>query len=466
MGDESGAGDMDLVGEIIHGYRLTRVIGEGGTAIVYEGQSSDRGPVAVKVLLPSIANNPIWPKQFQREFEVVSGLGHPRIVPVYEFGIERNYVYLIQRLMPSGSLMKRIDNHMLRQTDAIQIIADIANALDYAHSRGVVHLDIKPSNILFDEANQAYLCDFGIAHLLLEGNIEIEHNVGTIGYSAPEIWQLNAISRQSDIYSLGIMCFQILTGKMPFGHKTILQGMKSHISQTIPPISTFIKRSDIDTKQLDGVLWKATAADPQVRYATAGDFAEDFLHAFSLAPDDVLWELGGQTRRRKSANMNKVLLSIEQNQATSYEIDKMDDLLKKTPDQRRSRRYQHNQMQEIGDAIADLKSTHPAKDRTTDILNYGSSHDADFGVAATMIALPNIHANILNQAHGMMITEVHSNSIAQAVGLFTGDILISINHEKLETQADFSIALKHVHHHQLAPTLQILRAGVIMTLPE
>ncbi len=457
---------MNLVGELIKGYRLSRVIGEGGTAIVYEGQSPTGSAVAVKILLPSIAYNPVWPKQFEREFEVVAGLGHPRIVPVYEFGIERDYVYLIQRLMNSGSLMERIDNYLLKHTDIPQIIADIANALDYAHDHGVIHLDVKPSNILFDDADQAYLCDFGIAHLLLETDIDVDHSVGTIGYSAPEIWQLNTISPQTDIYSLGIMCFQMLTGKMPFDSKTILKGMKSHISDTIPPISSILRRSDINTKELDEVLWKATASRPQDRYATAGDFAEDFLEIFAQVSDEVLWELGGQTRRRKSAEMNKVLLSIEKNQATAYELDRMDELIQKTPDQRYSRRYQHSQMQEIGDTLASMAEAQFDRARTTDILNQDLGYDENFGVSVITVTLPAMQANILNQKHGMMITEVSNGSIAQNIGLYTGDILISINYEKLETKADFDLALKSMAHRDISPILHVLRAGAVMTIAE
>lgn len=452
---------MSLIGETIQDYRLTQIIGEGGTSTVYEGLHADGTRVAIKVLLPSIASNLVWHERFEHEFEVVAGLGHPRIVPIYQYGVEDGYVYLIQRFMESGSLQPRIDNREVTEADVVRIVADIANALDYAHDYDIIHLDVKPSNILFNDSKHANLCDFGIAHFIRENVDTIDYNnIGTIGYSAPEIWQLETLSPQTDIYSLGIMCYTLLIGHLPFENEDIVRGIKHYLSTTIPPVSHFLSGNSTHFSQLDRVLAKATAKRPAERYTSIGLFAEAFLDAFTRVSTEGLWELGGQSRRRKSKLMNKMLLGLEQEKRHDYQFETVDDVIKARTDKRHERRYQTQSMQVIGDTLA--QSDYIAVDvtRAETLLSYGQFTEGNLGLLVMSMELPSPLDHQLEQAHGLMILEVEFGSQADQFGLHTGDILVKFNQTQLMSESDLPI-MREAHPE---PVLQIVRAGTICTL--
>lgn len=452
---------MSLIGETIQDYKLTQIIGEGGTSTVYEGLHADGTRVAIKVLLPSIATNLVWHERFEREFEVVAGLGHPCIVPVYQYGIEDGYVYLIQRFMESGSLQPRIDNRKITESDIVHIVADIANALNYAHGYGIIHLDVKPSNILFNDSKHANLCDFGIAQLIRENVDTVDYNnIGTIGYSAPEIWQLEELSPQTDIYSFGIMCYALLIGHLPFENKDIVRGVKHYLKATIPPVSHFLSGNSARFAQLDKVLAQATAKRPAERYASIGLFAEAFLDAFTKVSTEGLWELGGQSRRRKSKLMNKMLLGLEQEKRHDYRFESVDDVIKARTDKRHERRYQTQSMQAIGDTLA--QSDYVAVDvtRAETLLSYGQITEGNLGLLVMAIELPPPLEQQLEQAYGLMVLEVEVGSQADQFGLYTGDILVKFNQTQLMSESDLHI-MRETHPE---PVLQIVRAGTICTL--
>ena len=211
----------DLSGQQIGGYEILNVIGHGGMATVYRArQISMQRIVALKVLPRQFLLDDTYMQRFHREVEIVSRLEHRNIVPVHDYGEADGQPYIVMRYMPAGSVDDLLAEGPLEMELAVKILEQIAPALDYAHSKGVLHRDLKPSNILMDDNGDAYLTDFGIARVLGEnqGGISIttRHVVGTPAYMSPEQAQGQPLDSRSDVYALGVMLFEMVTGQRPF----------------------------------------------------------------------------------------------------------------------------------------------------------------------------------------------------------------------------------------------------------
>ena len=255
--------------EKIDRYTIIRELGRGGMATVYLAHDPRFGrDVAIKVL-PQQGNDQTARGRFQREARTIAALEHPAIAPVYDFGEDNGQMFLVMRLMTGGSLADRIRQGPIPLAEAGVILQRIASALDYAHRQGVIHRDLKPGNILFDQHNTAFLADFGIAKLM-ESQVNYTGSaiIGTPAYISPEQVQGNrTIDGRADIYALGAIVFEMLTGKMPYQADTPLQVLMKHALEPPPRI---LEANTSLPPHVQNVIDLAMAKNPDERLSTAG----------------------------------------------------------------------------------------------------------------------------------------------------------------------------------------------------
>jgi len=274
----------DLSGKTLGQYQVIKSIGQGGMAKIYLAyQPSIKREVAIKVLASDLQENASFVNRFAKEVEVIAHLQHPQIIPVYDFGKQDDELYIVMAYMRGLTLAERIDNAPkgLPDKETIRLMDLICEGLDYAHSKGVVHRDLKPNNILMDENNHPYIADFGLAKLS-EGKLELTNTMmtGTAAYMAPEIAQSGKSTKRADIYALGIILFEMLTGRLPFQGETPYKMLSAHINKPVPNIRKF--RPDLP-QAVQAVLEKTLAKNPVNRFDTAGQMIADFKAAMSTS---------------------------------------------------------------------------------------------------------------------------------------------------------------------------------------
>ena len=278
----------DLSGQTVKGYELHELIGAGGFGAVYRAhQPILRRDVAMKIILPEYANHPEFIRRFEFEAQLVARLEHIHIVSLYDYWREPDGAFLVMRFLRGGSLRDRLRAGPIPPDDAIHVVEQVASALAVAHRRGVVHRDIKPDNVLFDEEGNAYLADFGIAkdlRLTADEDDEFDGSLtGSPFYLSPEQAQAQPVTAQTDIYSLGIVIYEMLTGQPPFSaEENLVALLLRHINDPLPPLSEL--RPDLPT-ELEDVLQRATAKDPAERYVDALALAKAFRRALKGAED-------------------------------------------------------------------------------------------------------------------------------------------------------------------------------------
>ena len=259
-------------------YEVKAELGRGGMATVYRAYDPRfEREVAVKVL-PSelLHSDPQFRLRFEREAKIIAQLEHTAIVPVYDVGEADGQPYFVMRYMNGGSLSERIKAGGLTVEDAARILGAIAPGLDEAHSKGIVHRDIKPSNILFDKRGNPYISDFGIAKLsqAQSGNVTGSAIIGTPAYMSPEQAQGTGVDGRADIYALGIILFEMLTGQQPFQADTPMAVVIKHITDPVPHIR---KINPQLSEGADTVIQKAMAKDRNERFATAVEMTNALL---------------------------------------------------------------------------------------------------------------------------------------------------------------------------------------------
>lgn len=261
-----------LIGQVINGYEIIEELARGGMATVYRAhQISMSRDVAFKVLPREFLHEPAFLERFKREASIVARLEHRAIVPVHDYGEWDGIPYIAMRLMEGGSVDGLIVRGAMPLEKIQQIVRQVAAALDYAHSRDVLHRDLKPSNILLDRNGDAYITDFGIARLI-NSNEKLTSTgvVGTPAYMSPEQAQGQDLDGRSDIYSLGVVIYEMLTGKRPFDAETPYGIAVMHVTQEPPTMRKF--KPDI-LPGVEAVVMKALAKDRQKRYSTASELA-------------------------------------------------------------------------------------------------------------------------------------------------------------------------------------------------
>ncbi|MEA2443901.1 MAG: hypothetical protein QOJ12_1193, partial [Thermoleophilales bacterium] len=255
-------------------YRVAGILAHGGMGLVYRAEETALGrPVALKVVNPALASEPGFRERFERESRFAASLDHPHIVPVYAAGDCDGVLYIAMRLVDGTDLQSLIDaERRLPPVRAAEIVAQVGSALDAAHARGFVHRDIKPANVLIAErgsADHVYLTDFGVTKNIgsVSGLTTAGRWVGTVDYVAPEQIRGDAVDRHADIYGLGCMLYQALTGDVPFPRGNDLAKLWAHASD--PPPSA-ADAADVPPA-LAAVAQRAMAKLPQDRYASAGE---------------------------------------------------------------------------------------------------------------------------------------------------------------------------------------------------
>ena len=266
-------------------YEIRAELGRGGMAVVYLAHDPQfQRDVALKVLPREFSHSEMFRERFAREARVIAALEHPAIVPVYDFGSDQGYSFFVMRYMGGGSLRERMRAGRLQLHEMLSIVDRIAAALDLAHARGIVHRDLKPANILFDQQGNAYLSDFGIVRLMEDtANLTGTGFIGTAAYTSPEQVQGAAgVDGRSDIYTLGIMIYEMLTGRQPFLGDTPTKQMMAHVLQPVPDIG--VARPDLP-RAVREVVTRTLAKAPEDRYQTAGDLARALRAGFGAGAD-------------------------------------------------------------------------------------------------------------------------------------------------------------------------------------
>jgi serine/threonine protein kinase len=274
-------------------YQIQREIGNGGMAVVYRAYDPRlQRPVALKVLLPHYRRQPDVAERFRREGHNAQQLQHPNIVPVYASDVTSGLPYIAMAYVEGESLEAWLRKHRspLPLDYAANILVHIASALDYAHGRGVVHRDVKSSNILVNREWQAFLTDFGIAQAAGQSHItRAGEPVGTPAYMAPEQIKGRSVDKRADIYALGIVVYEMVTGRPPFQSDTQAAVLYQQVHEPPPPPRQF---NPTLSPKVEKVILKALAKKPGKRYKSAGEFARAFWRA---APPSIQVPAPGQT---------------------------------------------------------------------------------------------------------------------------------------------------------------------------
>ncbi len=270
-----------LEGRTIKGYEFQDLLGGGGFGEVYRAaQPLLKREVAIKVILPQYANQPDFIRRFEVEAELVARLEHPYIVPLFDYWRDADGAFLVMRYLRGGSLEDLIDSGPMPLDLVTQVLDQIAGALNVAHRNGVVHRDMKPANILMDEDRNAYLADFGIAKDLGQDTArQTLEGMLTPNYAAPEQFKGEPVTPQTDIYNLGLMLYEMLTGQPPYTGQ-IHELVFKHISDPLPSLHEHMP--DLPDA-LDTVLQIASAKDPAERYPNVLSLALAFKQAAGMA---------------------------------------------------------------------------------------------------------------------------------------------------------------------------------------
>jgi len=270
----------------IRGYEIREHLGTGHAAAVYRAFQPVIGrDVAIKVILPQFANHPDFIRRFEVEAQLVARLEHPYIVPLYDYWRDPSGAYLVMRWLKGGNLQSALKLGPWKPASAVELVDQICAALSLAHHQGVVHCDIKPANILLDDEGNAYLTDFGIA--ILTGPLaQLSQHLhtsnisppGSLGYSPPEATRGQPPTSLADIYSLGVLLFELLCGVHPFAGVEGEILVQKHLTEPLP--SVLALRSELP-EAVDAVIQRATAKDPAARYPDVESLARDFRLALT-----------------------------------------------------------------------------------------------------------------------------------------------------------------------------------------
>jgi len=275
----------ELAGLEIDEYKLISIIGQGGMSAVYRAYQEElERYVAIKILSDDLAQDPSYLKRFQGEAKMAASLESAHIVPVYDFGVQDGLTYVAMRLLHSTLTDKMYASTPMSLNDVLVMLEQIAKALDYAHSKSIVHRDVKPSNIMFDESNTAYLVDFGIAKATQQtdpGLTSEQFVMGTPSYMPPELWRGDVPVGASDQYALAIVVFQILTGKLPFTADSPSSLMYKHLNDT-PPVATDLNPNLYPA--VAQVLQRAMHKDADQRYPLVANFVNALTQALTVPP--------------------------------------------------------------------------------------------------------------------------------------------------------------------------------------
>jgi len=277
--------DTLLPGTTVGPFRIVGVLGRGGMATVYEAYDERlQRAIALKVLPPEFLHEGAFARRFEKEARVVAKLEHPNIVPIYASGIDEGIPWMSMRLLAGGNMGILLGKGRPDSRKTLHLLRSIADALDYAHARGVVHRDIKPTNILLDGADGVCVGDFGLAQMLdgAPGLTRTGTITGTPQYMAPELALGNAADHRSDIYSLGIVAYEIFVGAIPFTAESPVAVLMKHVHEPLPA-----PPYGLVPPALMRAIETAVEKDPDDRWPSAGAFVTALGKAVDVRPYDV-----------------------------------------------------------------------------------------------------------------------------------------------------------------------------------
>ena len=286
-----------MIGKKLRAYEITEEIGSGGMATVFRAyQPSMDRHVAIKVIHSNILHDQALRERFQREARLIARLEHPHLLPVYDFDGEHSPPYIVMRYLEGGTLKQVQQKGRVPRDEFLYILRQLAGALDYAHRQGVVHRDLKPSNVMIDREGNAFLTDFGIARVAgrdsdLTGTGLM---IGTPGYMSPEQARGDGqTDKAADIYSLGVIAFEVLTGSQPYEHENGFDVILAHMNSPVPKASE--RAADLP-KAIDAVLARALAKEPAKRFATATELVDALMAALRIKPSEAPAALQSMTQ--------------------------------------------------------------------------------------------------------------------------------------------------------------------------
>lgn len=305
----------DLSGTSIKGYDLLEQIGSGGFGAVYRAHQAIVGrEVAVKVILPRLANNPEFIRRFEIEAQTIARLEHMHIAPLYDYWRDPDGTYLVMRYFRGGSLATALQSGAYDLPAAALLLDQVAAALAVAHRSSVIHRDLKPGNILLDEDSNAYLADFGIAkdiNATDSGLTGADAIVGSLDYISPEQARSEPITPCTDIYSLGVVLYEMLAGEHPFPGLSSVERMYKHLNDPLP----LIRASDDDMwDDINTVIQKATSKDPAKRHQDALALANAFREAAQLDHAAHGDEIVEQLTRREQDILTRIIAGLSNKQ--------------------------------------------------------------------------------------------------------------------------------------------------------
>ncbi len=260
------------------GYRVDSLVGRGGMGVVYRATdlSLDR-PVALKLVAPELTEDDHFRARFLREPRLAASLDHPNVIPIYEAGEHDGQLYLAMRFVEGSDLRSVLEREgRLTPARTVDVLRQVAGALDAAHRRALVHRDVKPANVLIDESGHAYLTDFGITKQLGGESTDTGRLVGTLDYLAPEQIRGDPVDGRTDVYALGCLLYECLSGEPPFRRATEAETLWAHIQEEPPSLKGHAA--------LDPVLRKALAKDREDRFKTCAELIEAAAPALGIRP--------------------------------------------------------------------------------------------------------------------------------------------------------------------------------------
>lgn len=295
--DQASSGQASLdVSVDVPGYSEVRRIGAGGMAFVYLAtQNSFKRKVAIKVLMPAYTADKEFADRFLREAQIVSSLSHPHIVPVYDFGQHNGMYYMAMEYLPGGDLSKKIQNG-LPEDQAMKVIGDIAGALHFAHGKGFIHRDVKPENVMFREDGSAVLTDFGIARKQ-NANTQMTRagqTVGTPKYMSPQQLQGKAVDGRADVYSLGIMFYEMLTKQTPYQDEDYMALALKHLQAPIPKLPAQFSK-------YQKLFERMVAKEPEKRFQSGQEIVAILQDIRSGKVDAASIDSGGAAELKQAA---------------------------------------------------------------------------------------------------------------------------------------------------------------------